>query len=131
MKEDLCEVAECDTPSAYLKIRYVDAETNSDLLFSDNALYKVSDIKIKSSLTGTLPFKVDSTDKNILYLGVVSQGNEVITLKLGDKAEDKIAIDSRVVKKDCCGSLLITRLTVNNKVICSGCEPYQVITIKK
>lgn len=131
-KDNLCEAVLCDAPSAYLRIRYIDGDTNRDLLFSENPAYQLSDLKIRSSTYGgTLPFKIDSSEKDHRYISILSQGNETITLKLGNRNADEISIESQVVKQDCCGSLEITRLMLNQDVVCRNCVPLQTIVIKK
>ncbi len=131
-KDNLCEAVSCETPSAYLRIQYIDKETNKDLLFSEHAPFQTTDLRINSSsYGGSLPFKIDSIDRDHQYISIISQGNETFTLKLGNKDPDIISIQSKLIKSDCCGSLEITKLTLNQNEFCKSCSPLQTIVIKK
>lgn len=131
VKENLCEAVSCAAPTAYLKLKFISTANSSDL-FSDSSVYSLNDLKIFSTETGNVPFKVDSTSTDhIKYISIFSNGNETITVKLGSGKPDIIKIESRIIKKDCCANLEITQLLLNDDVICKNCDGYETLVIKK
>lgn len=130
-KEDLCTAYQCSSPVKKLKLKFTDSN-NSDLLFSTNASYSLNDLKIQSSLfTADLSFGIDSTDKNNRYVLVPFFHSQNLRIRLGNKQEDNIEIETALQEVRCCEVIKIIRLKINGTTICTNCSTVEPIVLIK
>lgn len=131
LKDDLCAAYLCEAPMMHLKLRFKDFN-NKDLLFSTNPPYNLSDLKIKSSLFNEdLKFGIDSTDKSNKSIVLSAAYSQSLTIKLGDKPEDVIQIETLLKEARCCETIKVLSVKLNQTVICTNCTSIEPITLIK
>ncbi|MBC7654593.1 MAG: hypothetical protein H7098_09000 [Oligoflexus sp.] len=98
-----------------LRIKFESKQTGLDLLFSSNSKYSTRDVKIYSTrLKENIEFKIDSTNlKNKLITFNIASSDE-INISLGTLKADVLKIETKFTKTDCCGTLEISNLAINN-----------------
>jgi hypothetical protein len=131
VKEDLCAAYQCSASVMNLKLKFMDSN-NLDLLFSTNAVHKLSDLKIQSSLsTIDLPFGIDSMDKNNRYVLIPFYHSQKLKIKLANAQEDNIEIETVLQEARCCEIMKILNFKVNGITICSNCSGIEPIVLIK
>lgn len=117
-------------PTFGLKI--VDKTTGADLFLSPASPYKLSDLKLTSSLTDSVRYLgVDSTQTSGRFVLIPSPQTQTFTIKLAALSPDSIKV---VIARDspvCCPYTRIKSITLDNVQLCGSCKLGQVITIKK
>ncbi len=130
-KEDLCTAYQCSAPVKKLKLKFRDSN-NFDLLFSTNATYSLNDLKIQSSLfNADLSFGIDSTDKSNRYVLIPFFHSQNLRIKLANKQEDNIEIETALQEVRCCEIIKITSLKINGTTICTNCSTIEPIVLIK
>lgn len=131
VKEDLCAAYLCEAPMVHLKLRFKDS-SNKDLLFSTNPLYSQNDLKVRSSLfTEDLKFRIDSTDKSTKFIVISASYSQSLTIKLGDKPEDVIQIETLFKEARCCETINVLSVKLNQTAICTNCTSIEPIILIK
>ena len=112
-------------------VRIVDKSTGVDLFLSPGSPYKLSDLKVTSSLTDSVRFGVDSLGPGDRFVRIPSPETQTFTLKLASLTPDSIKV---VLARDspvCCPRTQIKSITLDNVQQCAPCSLAQMITIKK
>ncbi len=113
-KLDDCSLVDCLQPSITLKLKFVDNNSNQDLIFGSNSKFKSSQIQLYSSrFNKNLEFQIDSLDKNQKFVTFKTGVSDEININLSGSNINKLKIETKFTKQDCCGSLSITNLTLN------------------
>lgn len=127
-----CSLVCCAYNPISLIIRYIDKNTNKDLISDGNSLYFIRDLQIISNrhTTNRPIVKMDSTTNDLMVVQHVGSGD---LLKLGNLPADVLKITTKVLSNACCSPYEITKLKINNKTICEPCKDLdeRIITIKK
>lgn len=120
------------TIAPYLKIRIVDKTTGADLFLSPDSPYKLSDLKVTGSVSGTdIALQVDSLDKSARYVRLLAIPAQTFTLKLANLTPDNITVEARNDSPKCCPVLKITRIKLDDALICAPCTSSEFVTIEK
>ena len=131
-EEKLCVAFACDIASVRLKLKFVDINTNQDLLFSSNAPYHKSDLKVYNNLNNQeLSFGIDSTDKSNRYIILSSTISQTFRVKLADKPQDLISVETKFINEGCCGNMQLKNLKLNQTTVCTSCSDIQPIVLLK
>ena len=132
--EELCTAYLCEEPLMIdIKIKYRDAATSQDLLFSANAPYQISDLTWSSSLyQQRIPLGIDSTNKsNRFILLSIPAASQTLTIKLADKPADTIKLETQHKDEGCCGKIEVIKFTLNQTTGCTSCSYIQPLTLLK
>ena len=116
-------------PTIGLKI--VDKTTGADLFLSPTSPYKLSDLKVTSSVPDSVRFRLDSLGPGDRFVVIPSPQTQTFTIKLAALSADSIKV---VLARDspvCCPRTRIKSITVDNLQVCGPCSLAQLITIKK
>ncbi len=105
----------CTTPMQFFKLKFVDKnDLNLDLIFGSNAKYNSNDVVIYSiRLNKNLNFTIDSTDRTNKYILFSTPGTDEFSIRLSNLNKDTLMAETTFVNSGCCGSLNITKLTLN------------------
>ncbi|HVS93695.1 MAG TPA: hypothetical protein VHE59_16765 [Mucilaginibacter sp.] len=115
-----------------INIRIVDRTTGGDLFLSPNSPYKYSDLKITTSLPGQDVYAtVDSTQTNNRSVRIIVNASQTLTLKLGNLSANNIAVVTKQDSPQCCPVFKITKIMLDDGVICNSCSYDELVTIKK
>ncbi|WP_426670535.1 hypothetical protein ACPPVU_04660 [Mucilaginibacter sp. McL0603] len=112
-------------------VKIVDKTTGADLFLSPTSPYKLSDLKVTSSVNDSVRFVVDSLGTGNRFVRVPSPETQTFTIKLAALSADSIRV---VLARDspvCCPRTRIKSITLNNVQQCSPCSLAQLVTIKK
>lgn len=113
-------------------IKIVDKTTGADLFLSPASPYKISELKLTSSLTDSVRYlAVDSTQASGRFVLIPSPQTQTFTIKLAALSADSIKV---VIARDspvCCPRTRIKSITLDNVQQCGTCNLGQVIIIKK
>jgi len=112
-------------------VKIVDKTTGADLFLSPTSPYKLSDLKVTSSLKDSVWFRVDSLGTGNRFVRIPSPETQTFTIKLASLTPDSIKV---VLARDspvCCPRTRIKSITLDNVQLCGSCNMGQVITIKK
>jgi hypothetical protein len=116
----------------YIKVRIVDKTTGSDLFLSPNSPYKLSDLKVSSSVDGdNINVMVDSTDKANRFVRILATSTQTFTLKLASLSADNIRVVLKTDSPKCCPTIKISSITLNAASVCSPCSNSEAVTITK
>jgi hypothetical protein len=113
-------------------VRIVDKTTGADLFLSPTSPYKLSDLEITSSLTGTnINFFVDSANKDKRFIGIMGNNSQRFILKLAALSADTINMSILVTHGRCYDTQTVSAITLNNTRVCGPCSFDDLVTIKK
>ncbi|MFI5161479.1 MAG: hypothetical protein ACHQHN_09385 [Sphingobacteriales bacterium] len=115
-----------------LNVRIVDKTTGQDLFLSPNSPYTYSDLKVTTSLPGQdVYITVDSTQKDDRVLRIIAPTSQTFTIKLAALSANELSIVTKQDSPSCCPVLKVSKITLDNTVICSPCSFGDTVTIKK
>lgn len=115
-----------------INVKIVDKTTGDDLFLSPNSPYQYSDLKITTSLPGQDVYaSVDSTEKDNRSVRILATESQTFTLKLADLPADEINFTAKLDSPACCPQLKVTKIMLNDSIICAPCTYDETITIKK
>ena len=115
-----------------MKVRIVDKTTGADLLLTPNSPYKPSDLTVSSSLNGPgYRFIVDTADTNNLFILLDDYASQTYNLQLANLSVDQIKIVTGPSSQQCCATLQIKSIMLNDSQVCAPCSPQQEVVIKK
>ncbi|QNL48636.1 hypothetical protein H8S90_17850 [Olivibacter sp. SDN3] len=118
----------------FIRLNWQDSE-GKDLIFGNNAPYKVGDISFESDYNGQIftaeemYLQVDSVISDTLSVVMSYIGNGA--LSLGDLSPDKIAFSFENVSGEPCAASQFTKLTINDSVVCEPCTSLERVILKK
>jgi hypothetical protein len=109
-----CANVKCASPFIELKLKFIDKQTENDLLFGLNKKYKLNDVNIYSSrLKKDIDFKVDSTDLKSSSIVFNSNSSDEFTVSIAKIKADVLKVETKYTKTDCCGTLELAGFTSN------------------
>lgn len=113
-------------------IKMLSKTTGADLLLTPNALYKPSDLKVSSSISGPgYHFIVDTSDLSNRLIWIPSPESQTFTLQLANLSTDNIKVIALRDSPVCCPRLRIKSIVLDDSLICNPCSFRQVVTIRK
>jgi len=112
-------------------VKIVDKTTGADLFLSATSPYKLSDLKVTSSLPDSVHFWVDSLGAGDRFVRIPSPETQTFTLKLGTLSPDSIKVVLARDSPSCCPRTRIKSITLDNVQQCAPCGLAQMVTIKK
>lgn len=122
---NICDM-DCTNVSETLKLNIVEDESNTSLI-SQKDQNAGLELKLHSlRLNKDLPYSIE---KSTNYISFQIIGSDEIQIWLNGNLEDTIKVETKYIQGDCCGSLEIVKLSVNDALI-SKPTGY-VIVIKK
>ncbi|MBD3749910.1 MAG: hypothetical protein IE931_10470 [Sphingobacteriales bacterium] len=125
-------IASCAVPQQFFKIKFIDRDQLTDLLFGAKAKYHLEDLKIYSTrYAKDISFSLDSTEQNQKYIMFSTKGTDQFIIKLADEPKDNLLVETKYNDDSCCGQLNITQLTLNNSKIAFTNHSPTVIILKK
>ncbi len=127
-----CSLYLCAWPIPPINLKFVDKNTNTDLLFDPATSYSITDIKItRPNSEFFVPFiSIDSTNK-IVSVSNIHSGD---MLQIGNLPADKIIIETRVTtRKICCPPVEVIKLMIGDRIVCQPCRDLdeRIITVEK
>ncbi|MBK0382733.1 hypothetical protein I5M32_07155 [Pedobacter sp. SD-b] len=112
-----CANVRCATPLIDLRLKFEDKQTGTDLLFGSNSKYRLKDIEIYSTrLKKDIDFKVDSSGIKQTSIALSITASDELNISLGKLKTAVLKLETKFTKTDCCGTLELTGLEVNNSV---------------
>ncbi|MBU0695821.1 MAG: hypothetical protein KKE39_04770 [Bacteroidetes bacterium] len=123
----------CITPVQFFKLKFVDkSNSNLDLIFGRNAKYNYNDVVIYSIRHNkNLNFTIDSTDRTNKYILFSTPGTDEFSIRLPNLNKDTLMAETAFVNSGCCGSLNITKLTLNKSALPFSNTNPTIILLKK
>ena len=119
---------ECAPAAPTIKLNIVEENSHRSIIIVDKEKKGSIAIRLysKQRLKKDIPFTIEERTN---YISFDIVGSDEIEVWIDGKLEDTLKVETKYVKTDCCGSLEIVKLSVNNTFI-SKPEGY-VIEIKK
>ncbi|HZY38980.1 MAG TPA: hypothetical protein VFE53_20105 [Mucilaginibacter sp.] len=115
-----------------VNVRIVDKTTGADLFLSPTSPYKLSDLKVTSSVTGSnVQFWADSTQKDKRFVLIVGFETQTYILKLAALPADTVLMDVSVTPGRCFSTYSVGAIKLNNKAVCAPCSGSDIVTISK
>jgi len=115
-----------------ISVRIVDKTTGADLFLSPNSRYKLSDLKVSSSVDGTgINVFVDSTQKDNRFVKILATTTQTFTIKLASLSSDDIHVVLKTDSPKCCPISKVSSIMLNTTLICAPCGYSQAVTISK
>lgn len=118
---DACATILCAVPQQSFKLKFLERNTETDLLFANSitqARYKLSDVSIYSTrFKKNLTFQVDSTNKTNRFLIFSTPVTDEFIITLANLPQDKLSAETQFVDKPCCHQLILTKLTLNSTTV--------------
>jgi len=122
---NLCNM-DCTSASETLKLNIIEEGSNTSLVSQKNQNAGL-DLKLHSlRLNKDLPYSIE---KSTNYISFQIIGSDEIQIWLNGNLEDTIKVETKYIQGDCCGSLEIVKLSVNDALISKPAG--YVIVIKK
>lgn len=114
--DKICPAVLCAPPAQNLRLKITD-KSLSNLIFN-NSRQQQADLSIYSfRLKENISFKVDSTVSTTRYISFKTAISDEFIIKVGTVLSDTLKVETKFIDKDCCGTLQITKLSFNNKVL--------------
>jgi hypothetical protein len=113
-------------------VRIVDKTTGADLFLSPASPYKLSDLKVTSSLTGSnVTLIVDSVQKDKRFVRIIGYEAQTFILKLAALSADTVRMDVSVTRGECYSTSSVSAIALNGKTVCAPCGVNDIVTIDK
>jgi hypothetical protein len=114
--DKICPAVLCAPPTQNLRLKITD-KSLSNLIFNTNRLQR-TDLSIYSfRLKENISFNVDSTISTTRYISFKTSISDEFIIKVGTVLSDTLKVETKFLDEDCCGTLQITKLSFNNKVL--------------
>lgn len=114
--DKICPTALCAPPTQNLRLKITDKGL-SNLIFNTGRLQQ-ADLSIYSfRLKENISFNVDSTISTTRYISFKTSISDEFIIKVGTVLSDTLKVETKFLDQDCCGTLQITKLSFNNKVL--------------
>lgn len=121
LSSDACATILCAVPQQSFKLKFLERNTETDLLFANSitqSRYKLSDVSIYSTrFKKNLTFQVDSTNKTNRFLVFSTAVTDEFIVTLANLPQDKLSAETQFVDKPCCDQLILTKLTLNSTTV--------------
>jgi len=115
-----------------IDVRIVDKNSGADLFLSPNSPYKISDLKVSSSVDGdNINVMVDSTDKANRFVRILATATQTFTIKLASLSADNVRVVLKTDSPKCCPTIKVSSITLNTAPVCSPCSNSQAVIIEK
>jgi hypothetical protein len=123
----------CSTPMQFFKLRFVDkSNVNLDLIFGSYPKFSLNDVVIHSERHNkNLSFTIDSADRMNKYIVFSTPGTDEFSIGLPNLSKDTLMAETAFVNSGCCGSLNITKLTLNKYALSFSNTNPTIILLKK
>jgi len=123
-------------PMAYqilsANVRIVDKTTGADLFLSPASPYKLSDLTVTSSVTGSnVTLLVDSSQTDKRFVRIRGDETQTYILKLAALPADTVRMDISLTQGKCNVVGEVSAITLNGKAACAPCSPNDIVTISK
>ena len=116
----------------YINLRIVDKTTGADLFLSPNSTYKLSDLKVSSSVDGdNINVMVDSTQKDNRFVKILATTTQTFTIKLASLSANSIRVVMKTDSPKCCPIIKVSSILLDAAPVCSPCSNSEAVTIKK
>jgi hypothetical protein len=113
-------------------VRIVDKTTGADLFLSPTSPYKLSDLSVTSSVTGSnVQLWVDSTQKDKRFVRIIGFETQTYILKLAALPADTVLMNVSVTQGQCFSTSAVSAITLNGKAVCAPCSFSDIVTISK
>lgn len=113
-------------------VKIVSKSTGADLFLAPTSPYKLSDLKVSSSVYGpNFHFAVDTSDASNRFVWLPSAESQTFTVQLANLSADNIKVVALRDSPVCCPRLAIKSIVLNDSLVCSPCGIKQLVTIKK
>jgi len=113
-------------------VRIVDKTTGADLFLSPSSPYKLSDLAVSSSVTGSnVSLLVDSTQKDNRFVMIIGSQTQTFILKLAALPADTVHMEVSVNQGKCYSTQSVSAITLNGKTVCAPCTFSNIVTISK
>ncbi len=127
-----CEALPLAAEMMSANVRIVDKTTGADLFLSPASPYKLSDLTVTSSLTGSnVTLLVDSSQTDKRFVRIRGDETQTYILKLAALPADTVRMDISVTQGKCNVVGEISAITLNGKAVCAPCTPNDIVTISK
>lgn len=115
-----------------VKVKLVDKTTGADLLLTPTAPYKLSDLKISSSVSGTLDhYLLDTVSASKPSIWLPDMESQTYTLQLGNLSADHIKAVVGLSDQKCCAVTAVKSISLNDSLVCAPCTIQPEVVIKK
>ncbi|MGZ3945250.1 MAG: hypothetical protein ACXVJB_09920, partial [Mucilaginibacter sp.] len=115
-----------------INVRIVDKTTGADLFLSPNSTYKLSDLKVSSSVDGdNINVIVDSTDKANRFVRILATATQTFTIKLASLSADNVRVVLKTDSPKCCPTIKVSSITLNTTSVCGPCSNNEPVVIQK
>jgi hypothetical protein len=115
-----------------IDVRIVDKSSGADLFLSPNSPYKLSDLKVSSSVDGdNINVVVDSTDKANRFVKILATSTQTFTIKLASLSADNVRVVLKTDSPKCCPTIKVSSITLNTTSVCRPCDNSEAVTIVK
>ncbi|WP_304066477.1 hypothetical protein [Pedobacter glucosidilyticus] len=112
----ICPAVLCAAPAQNLRLKITDRGLNS--LIFNSSKQQQADLSIYSfRLKENISFKIDSTVSTTRYISFQTAISDEFIIKVGTVLSDTLKVETKFIDQDCCGTLQITKLSFNNKVL--------------
>jgi len=116
----------------FINVRIVDKTSGADLFLSPTSPYKLSDLKINSSVDGdNINVFVDSIAKDNRFVKILATTTQTFTIKLATLSADDVRIVLKTDSPKCCPMTKIASISLNDTPVCNPCSYNETVTIKK
>jgi hypothetical protein len=113
-------------------VRIVDKTTGADLFLSPASPYKLSDLKVTSSVTGSnVTLIVDSAQKDKRFVRIIGFETQTYILQLATLPADTVRMDVSVTPEQCYSTSSVSAIALNGKAVCAPCSYNDIVTIDK
>jgi len=127
-----CLVAPVAMQILSANVRIVDKTTGADLFLSPTSPYKLSDLSVTSSVTGSnINLLVDSAQKDKRFVMIIGNQTQTYILKLAALPADTLHMDISVTQGRCYSTQSVSAITLNGKAVCAPCSFSSFVTISK
>lgn len=121
LSPNACPAVLCAVPQQSFNLKFLEKNTEVDLLFANNttqARYKINDVSIYSTrFKKNIAFQVDSTNKTNRFILFSTAVTDEFIIGLGNLPHDKLSAETQFVDQPCCNLLKLTRLTLNSVAV--------------
>ena len=113
-------------------VRIVDKTTGADLFLSPGSPYKLSDLTVTSSVTGSnINLWVDSSQKDRRLVRIIGDETQAFIVKLAALPADTVQMNVAVSQGRCYATSSVSSITLDGKGVCAPCSFNNIVTISK
>ncbi len=130
----ICPATPCNPVSKIFKVKFLDKDKGTDLLFGASARLGLREVTIYSKrYKKNIEFNVDSINNSDKYLVFSTTGTDEFLIRTSSysTSEDSLMVETKFVDSGCCGYLDITKLTLNNTSLSFSNSAPPIIILRK